>query len=136
MRFDWDQKYEIGNELIDKEHQVFVELIRNVAYSIEDDAESDYIVRLLTEVEKYAEFHFLSEENIMISCRYPERERHRQLHLQLSRRLRDHIEAYQRGESEAVAVLEFLMDWFAQHTVREDLRLAEHIGRLNAHGSA
>lgn len=132
MQFDWDPKYEIGNELIDKEHRSFIELIRNVAYSIEGDAGSDYIARLLVEVEKYAEFHFVSEENVMISCGYPELERHRQSHRSLIQRLRDHIERYVRGEIEAVTALEFLMDWFGTHTVREDQRIAEHINRLNA----
>lgn len=134
MKFEWDQSYEIGNELIDTEHHLFIDLIKNVAYSVEGDTDSEYIVKLLMEVEKYAEFHFLSEENIMESCAYPDIERHRQGHRLLLDRLTDKIRQYERGEVEALDVLEFLVDWFTVHTVKEDRRIAEHIERLNIAG--
>lgn len=129
MNLEWRDELAIGNPLIDAEHRFFLDLIRNIEYSVEAEVHSDYIARLLVEVEKYAEFHFYSEENIMISCGYPDLERHQQIHRHLLAKLTDKIEHYQAGEAEAGDVLDFLATWFMMHTSHEDKKIADHIQR-------
>lgn len=127
MKLEWSDDLAIGNPLIDAEHHFFLDLIRNIAYSVESETHSDFIVRLLIELEKYAEFHFYSEENIMLSCGYPELERHKQIHRHLLIKLANKIELYQSGETEAMNVLDFLTEWFMMHTLHEDRKIADHI---------
>jgi len=127
MKLEWSEDLAIGNALIDAEHHFFLDLIRNISYSVEGEAHSDFIMRLLTELEKYAEFHFYSEENVMISCGYPDLEHHQQHHRQLLSQLADQIELYRVGATEAADVLDFLIGWFVMHTTHEDKKIAEFI---------
>ncbi len=102
-------------------------MIRNIAYSIEAEAHSDYVMRLLMELEKYAEFHFYSEENVMISCGYPDLARHQQEHRQLMVDLGSKIALYRTGGTDASNVLDFLVEWFLTHATGEDKKLAAYI---------
>jgi len=127
MQLEWNDDLAIGNHLIDAEHHFFLDLVKNIVYSVEAEAHSDYIVRLLVELEKYADFHFCSEENIMLSCGYPDLARHAEIHRHLLKKLQEKIDRYKAGELEASDVLEFLGSWFLMHTAHEDKKIAEHI---------
>jgi hemerythrin len=132
MIIEWDSQFEVGNELIDQEHRIFVDLIKNVDYSVDEDPDVDYITRLLTEIEKYADFHFYSEENIMVSSGYPDLAHHQSLHRALIEKLKEHIAAYQAGTVDAGTIIEFLVDWFKSHTAGEDRKIARFINDKNA----
>jgi hemerythrin len=135
MMIEWESRFEVGNDLIDQEHRTFIDLIKNVDYSVDEDMESEYIIRLLIEIEKFADFHFYSEENIMLSSGYPELKYHQELHRSLLSRLRQFIKDYESGAVEASSVIEFLMDWFKNHTAGEDRRIAQFINEKNANST-
>lgn len=123
----WDSKFEVGVQRIDFEHQVFVDLIRSISQAAEQHSPAQRIVRLMQEVRKYAEFHFLSEENIMQDVGYPQYEEHKKEHARLISTLDDRIYDYRHGSHTADAFADFLFQWFALHTTQKDLLLAQHI---------
>lgn len=123
----WDRKFEIGHERIDHEHRVFLDLIRNASLELDRHSPQEKILRLLQEVRKYAEFHFYSEENIMIDCAYPDYQNHKQEHDMLLSRLNDEFYSYKTGAVELEHVVNFMFEWFALHTTRRDLQLVNFI---------
>jgi hemerythrin len=128
-RIDWDRKFEIGHERIDFEHRIFLDLIRTFGEEVErGDAEDPRrLNRQLTEITKYAEFHFVSEENIMIEVAYPDYETHRELHNVLLNELRDMAFKLRAGRANPRELVEFLYYWFAQHTAHKDKLIAEYV---------
>ncbi len=124
----WDNKFSVGHDRIDHEHQVFVDLIRNVSIMEESgEKQQARILRTLKEIQKYAEFHFLSEENIMLDVSYPDYDDHKREHERLLSKLKDHIFEYTHGNYSLEALVEFLFEWFALHTTDIDKRLAKYI---------
>jgi hemerythrin len=123
----WDSKYEIGHPRIDHEHQVFVDLIRSVSVEADGKGSEERAGRLLSEVKKYAEFHFVSEENIMLDAGYPDYEAHRREHAVLLAELDDRLHRFRCGELALEAIVEFMFNWFALHTTREDRKIAEFL---------
>ena len=81
----------------------------------------------MNEVKKYAGFHFVSEENIMIDVDYPHSEHHAMLHRELLTRLKDHSNQFKIGRLDAPDVFEFLFQWFAIHTSNEDKKLVAYM---------
>lgn len=130
----WDQKFEVGHERIDAEHRIFLNLIRALSLADEDDSNKARILRLLLEVEKYAEFHFISEENIMIDVGYPDYAAHRHEHLLLLSRLEEEFHAYNNDDISLEHVVDFLFEWFALHTTQRDIDIARHIAHHASHG--
>lgn len=125
MDFAWDKKYEVGHTRIDFEHQIFLDLIKAVDRARE--LSRGHQRRMLAEVEKYAEFHFLSEENMMIDTGFPERAYHIQEHNQLLAIFKNKIYEFEHEELKLDEMLGFLLQWFALHTSQVDKKLADHL---------
>ena len=119
----WDHKYELGHERIDFEHRIFLSLISDFQMGIEQGFPKTKLIRIIREIAKYADFHFVSEENIMADCNYPELEQHAALHRLLLNQVKDYTYQFSLDEIEALEVFEFLFNWFALHTTSEDRKL-------------
>jgi len=123
----WDYKYELGNERIDGEHRIFLGLIVDFHDAASQGASKDKLIRILNEISKYAEFHFVSEENIMTEYHYPEQKHHAQLHRSLLAEVQDKLYQFKLDGIGSDEVFEFLFEWFALHTTTEDKKLVGHI---------
>lgn len=72
----WKQAYCIGIDKIDNEHKIFFDLVAEMQEISKQEFNKNKIDRFLRELVKYAEFHFFSEENLMIDIDYPEKDNH------------------------------------------------------------
>jgi len=131
LDIQWNDKFSVGHERIDHEHQVFLDLIRNVAYAADHHFPQERITRLLEEVRKYADFHFYSEENIMLDNDYPDYEAHHREHKLLLFRLDDKLCELRKGDIGLHEIVQFLFEWFALHTIASDRKLANHVLKHN-----
>lgn len=127
MAIQWDKKFEIGHPRIDAEHRIFLNLIQEFGERLEGGATLDSLRRILTELRYYAEFHFVSEENLMEEVGYPALAEHQQLHKMLLATLKDQIRQTLSTAQPSRAFLTFLLDWFSIHTSREDRKLASYV---------
>ncbi len=129
--FDWQQRYEIGNNHIDGEHKIFLALIKKLSTDLESGKGKDRVLRTFSELVKYTEFHFLSEENLMQDVEYPGYQSHKTLHEDLLSKLNSYIGVFQHDEQEMNDILHFLLDWFIRHTTVEDMNIGNFISDGN-----
>lgn len=123
-RIAWDHCYEIGVERIDFEHRIFADLINILAEKIDSGKDTISISRTLREIIRYADFHFVSEENIMEEVGYPGIKEHITLHRALQHTLNDRAMSLAAGEDSPAELLNFLATWFIDHTIGEDSRIS------------
>lgn len=125
----WQPAYDIGVHDIDLQHHYFANLINRLAQDFQTVLEADHRLALLAELNAYARFHFLSEENLMARAGFPKLAEHRGHHLQLIDEL-SHREGrllLAGNTADAGPVLAFLVQWFLGHTLNEDRRFAEFL---------
>ena len=127
IQIEWDNKFSVGHDRIDHEHQVFLDLIKNASMINEMNVPKEKIIRLLTEVKKYADFHFYSEENIMLNVQYPDYKKHSHEHQVLLSILDENLHNYRAGTTKLDQVVDFMFEWFALHTTTVDKKLGEFI---------
>ncbi|MGY6277613.1 bacteriohemerythrin [Methylomonas sp. MgM2] len=123
----WEKKFETGNLRIDREHRIFLDLIRNVAEALDRQEPKDWCMRLLREVEKFIDFHFFSEENLMLRVGYPDYVEHQQKHAELLVSLQERMQAYSDDRINLEAIVVFLFDWFVMHTSQFDKKLGKFL---------
>lgn len=123
----WKKKYEIGHPRIDFEHRIFVDLITRIYDAIAEKRDGGYLERLMYELQKYTEFHFVSEENIMYSIGYPDYDAHVEHHRELLERFSQKKMEMELGERTIEELLKFLVDWFLTHTLTEDRKIASFV---------
>lgn len=124
----WDKKFEVGNMEIDSEHRVFVRILQKIIYSV-DKKNHKHTERLVNEIYKYADFHFHSEETIMIEMGYPDLTAHKKEHETLLIKLRDLISiiGYEDHIRPMADFISFLTNWFTDHTLTTDKKLADYL---------
>jgi len=125
FRAEWKPVYETGHQRIDFEHRIFLDLIIQIEAELTSDAPIEKIGRRLTELYKYADFHFYSEESIMIDLSFPGIEDHRKIHAALLEELSRFILSMSIDLIRQNDLIGFLVHWFSNHTTREDIKIAD-----------
>ncbi|MGE5503964.1 MAG: bacteriohemerythrin [Actinomycetota bacterium] len=123
-RLLWEEWFEIGHDTIDFEHKVFFSLIHKLECLVEEARPRGEISRTMMEILKYAEFHFTSEENIMLEAGFSNLARHATMHRELLHRLKEDISTYEFGSSDGKDIVEFLFEWLLRHTIAEDIAIS------------
>jgi hemerythrin len=90
--------------------------------------------KLFIELNLYARFHFLSEENLMMKHGYPELARHKEEHLGLMEEISAYESDILTGDIgiESKKFLDFLSHWFTRHIQTEDKQFAAYLAQQNA----
>ena len=123
MELEWESDFETGNEYVDLQHRFFVDLINRVGIKFRETDDVAYTEKLISELRKYADFHFTSEENIATSCNLPGVKIHHQRHSELLEEFNHHADDLKEGSKKVDEFLGFLTDWFIGHTIYEDQKL-------------
>ncbi len=131
--FAWKPEYELGVKDIDDQHHYFVGLINKFVIEFGKSRDVEYQNSLVEELNAYAKFHFLSEENMMIRAGYPDYKKHKGHHRDLLDRLgAKEVElALERSEQRKEEVVGYLIEWFLVHTNKEDRQLAAFLIEKN-----
>ena len=128
----WDKKFELGHEKIDSEHKIFLNLIIALEKYVNSHAPEQRVLLHLKELEQYAKFHFLSEENLMVDIGYPGSQKHKSEHQMLLSLLNDKVHDYMTGAIKLQVIVEFTYEWFALHTTQVDTHLVQYIRELES----
>ncbi|MBF0204640.1 MAG: hemerythrin domain-containing protein [Desulfamplus sp.] len=123
MDFRWKEQYNTGIAKIDNQHRYFLELIEIIAAQTNDNKDDISRDRLVMEFIHYAQFHFYSEENLMIRYKYPKLEEHQALHLDLIDLLTGEINSVFEEIDGYNKFIHFLLKWFVHHSMEEDKKI-------------
>lgn len=131
--FTWKPEYDLGIKDIDDQHHYFVGLINKFIAEFRETSNAEYKKMLISELNAYARFHFISEENIMFRSQYPNYMQHKAHHHDLLDQLSAkagmlELESTERRKDE---VVEYLVGWFLNHTNKEDRLFAEYLRNNN-----
>ena len=123
----WDKRYEIGHELIDSQHKIFLMLLNKLAATIAYGYTKEHMFRVINELKKYTEFHFISEENVMYDNGYPETKSHQHIHSEILFEFSVLAEHIAQGYAEPEDLLTFLKKWLIDHILYEDSKIAQYV---------
>jgi len=131
-KIEWHKALNVGHDRIDFEHKIFFALIKNFSIAVSENKPRDFLARTLFEVERYAQFHFLSEENIALDNGESPREltAHQRIHQYLLNELQMKIQRLQEGKEEGQDIVNFLVDWFGLHSEQDRERVDRFDARL------
>jgi len=125
----WEACYELGIEDIDLQHHFFFNLINRLAEELLQSDNAQYRGALINELNAYAKFHFISEENMMRKAAYPHFAHHQNLHVELIEQLstRGSMLLLPEGHGATESIITFLGEWFLKHTREIDKKFARYL---------
>ncbi len=126
-KIEWTDDLSVGIDLIDNQHQKWIEHYNNAVEAIDAKHEVAQISSSLGFLSDYTETHFSTEEQAMAESNYPELEEHKAKHDALRKTLADMSEEFiEDGATDILAesVETFLGNWLIKHIEEVDMRFA------------
>jgi hemerythrin-like metal-binding domain len=123
----WSKDYEIGHELIDSQHKIFLMIFNKLGQNISTGYTREHMFRVINELKRYAEFHFVSEENLMYESGYPDLNNHQHIHSDILLELNALEVAVSQGYSKPEDIYFFLKGWLFNHILGEDSKIVDFI---------
>lgn len=123
----WLSKYNIGNKIIDSQHQYLLNLINEITEK-RKEMDLEEIKRIFIELKKYSNIHFDDEELLMKEINYPKIEEHKEQHKVFVEEL-DKIEKELMLENKYVSfeIIIFLSKWFINHILFMDKDFSNYL---------
>ena len=124
MSFEWDEKFRIGENAIDHQHQVLIRLANEFLAATGRPALERCVQQLL----EYTRNHFEYEEILMRRFNYAEYEAHAQAHAELLARLEKLSHRISNDSLDKMELELFLRYMTVIHIPQVDSKLAEFLG--------
>ena len=126
-----DKILSVGNEEIDRDHRILIDLFNNLNHSVTEGAGPDYLAAILEELINCTVWHFSHEDRLMLKYGYGEMEDHRVEHQELiktARELQQEILHAEKSVSDQDIVL--LERWLTEHILTYDMRLGAYLSQV------
>lgn len=133
--FAFTDAYKTGIELVDEEHRRLFEIIKETNDLIHEELlhdKYDEIVRLLTELRNYTEFHFHDEEMLMERIQYPGIDAQKRAHSAFVEKLvdidlSDLDEMDNNQQTYLNDLVQFLLTWLSNHILGSDKKIGAYM---------
>ena len=127
MFIRWDASLETGQRLIDTQHRILVFLFRKLDVAVKTGESHATVASVIGEVNRFVEFHFTSEENLMRETHYPQLLTHQAQHANLLAELGVYSSKVIGRREFPEDLVYFLNDWLTQHIASNDQHIAMHV---------
>lgn len=125
---DWDKKFLIDVEQIDKQHQNLVELVNHMYEYMKVGKGQEILEKVIKELLNYAKYHFADEELIMLENDYPEYDEHFEEHNKFIEKVENVYENFCSGKIGLTSdLLDFLKKWLTNHILITDKALGYYL---------
>lgn len=127
MDYKWRKSYEVGIDIVDKQHkQLFSMIVKMLEMPIHERPK--HTKDLVKELYNYSEEHFRTEENLMKKFDYPQEiiDAHHKEHVGMIGEIEQlTMHHYSDGFIFGNALLDFLKDWVINHLLGDDQDFAD-----------
>ncbi len=126
--FQWNDSFSVGSGDIDRQHKKLFQLADRLHTAMATGQGKQVLQQTLDQLIEYTKHHFASEERIMQESRYPEYNRHKAEHDELTRKVvqfREQVVANRVVVT--IDILNFLRDWLVNHIGQMDKKIGEYL---------
>ena len=125
---DWSDRFAVGIDIIDQQHQVLFRLIDQLAKAIQNETSEAELQSIFSKLHEYTLTHFATEEQLMVQHGYPADKDHLENHRALEQSLSQLSSRAQGGEPlVSLQAMNFLRQWLYHHIDDVDRQLAEFL---------
>ena len=135
-KYDWIQKYSVGVKGIDAQHQHYLETVNNVVKMTgQSEISPEEMMAKIDDLNKYAVYHFTTEENFFKKYNYSGAEEHLAEHRAFEEKLDEFINKAKRESTNTKNVMleiaEFAGSWLVNHIMNMDQK---YVGFMHENG--
>jgi len=122
----WKPEYNLGIPIIDEHHRGIVSVINSLHFGMQNNYIRDILAPIVDMMNDYTLIHFQTEENFLEKINYPNLEKHRELHRELSSRSKK-LGKDSLLDKNSRNYMDFLKQWWIDHIRIEDLAFKNYL---------
>lgn len=112
----WNERYNTGIQIIDEQHHHLFAMVDRLRRSVQAGGGSQEVEELLTELVRFTERHFATEESYMARYGYPDLTQHMAEHASMLTSLHELLAKFQESHHAlALMVPTFMEGWLKHH---------------------
>jgi len=127
--YEWSSELETGFPAIDDEHKQLVSALNDLLIACDSGGHKTELKKTVNFLVAYTVKHFADEEAFQLQCKYPDYERHKQLHENFKLVATD-LAGRLLEEGPTIALIAEVKstvgDWLIKHIKGEDLKIGIH----------
>ena len=117
----WKDEYAVKVRLIDQQHKKLFDLLNKLYDAMRAQQGKEVLHNVLSELVRYTEDHFTTEERLMTQHGYPPLNSHKLEHQMLTKKVLDFEREVAGGRtSVSIEVMTFLKQWLEHHILGTD----------------
>ncbi|MFT7003493.1 MAG: hemerythrin [Sulfurimonas sp.] len=128
---DWNDKYLIGEEQIDKDHSMLFKLANEAFVEGDKNNSKEKIKDIIDKLSLYTSTHFTNEEAFMKKIGYPQYELHCEKHKKIIKEMKAFVKLLNSMDSKTyeleLELAMFIEKCFVQHIIYEDKKIKNFI---------
>ena len=133
---EWSDRLKLGIPLVDRQHERLVELTNNLYFACLKSPEiaNSFFINATNEAIEYVQYHFSSEEKMMIFLEYPGYSTHKMQHHSFVMEVLRQSSKLPTGRSLAPnRFVYYLKEWVLSHIAVDDKAMVNYILSLKNH---
>ena len=117
----WDSSFSVNVEMIDKQHQMLVQMINDLNNAMLNGNEKETVEKLINKLITYAAMHFAREEHYFDQFGYPEADIHKKQHKDFEKKV-SAFQADLKADRQSLSqdIMQFLSNWLVEHIKGSD----------------
>jgi hemerythrin len=132
QNFAWNPSFSVNVELIDKQHQFFINILQELNVAIKEMKTKEKLSEIFTKVGEYIQFHFQTEEKYFKEFNYEGAAEHIAKHQEFIVKINEIKQKLNNNEMEiSFELLDYLEDWLVNHLNTLDKKYTDC---FNSHG--
>ncbi len=124
----WNDNYSVKVSEVDNQHKKLIGLVNQLYDAMRAGKGREALEPVLTELVNYTAYHFSTEEQLFRDHGYPDFEKHKKIHDDLTRKARDLKKTFDQGNKMiTIDVMLFLSNWWNIHILEEDKKYSDFL---------
>lgn len=121
VAIQWSDQYSVSIAEIDKQHKFLIDLVNDLSNAMHEGKGNDILGEILSDLIRYTDIHFKTEEKYFDQYGYPDKLKHKQEHTELIAKVLDFKQKFDSNRAGlTLPVMSFLVDWLKTHIVGSD----------------
>jgi hemerythrin len=134
LLFPWSDTYSVKIGIIDMQHKNLVSILNELHQAMVSGQGKQRLGTVLSNLIKYTQVHFKTEEEFMELHQYPAYTLHKSEHEHLTKTVLEFQGKFQRNEvGLTIEVMDFLKDWLGKHILGSDKRYGPFLNAQGVH---
>jgi hemerythrin-like metal-binding protein len=124
----WSERFSVGLKKIDHQHQQLFKIINDLISNQDAAPGSDFVAEILDRMTKYTDYHFRTEERVMMEYGYPEYALQVREHTEFkTKTARFYTDCGAANTGLSGEMLDYLQKWLTNHILESDLRFKDFL---------